>query len=341
MKMVSLLHGDLNISKAVFGTSRLGGTVERYDKREALAILGEVLDGGVTCFDTADIYAQGNSERLLSEAFRKRRDQVVYATKGGYVLSGKARLLSKVKPLVRGFLKARPGLTKAAGRARGGQMKKDFSREHLTRAVEASLSRLKTDRIDIYQLHSPGPGDLTAGDAFATLAGLKAAGKIRAFGVSVLSWDDVPHCLGHGVSWIQVDADLLGGNDHAEMIQRARADKVMLLARQAFGSGLLSRDPASLAPTDFGGNEASLSKAQAIIERVRQFGDPHEVVLRYIHHHSDFGAFLFATTRMENLRANLRALQMSGFSDEDAEALNAVLHNTDPSKITNQKNQTL
>ncbi|MEP2777057.1 MAG: aldo/keto reductase [Luteolibacter sp.] len=324
MKQVSIPHSDLQISKAVFGTSRLGGTVERYDKREALAILGAVLDGGINAFDTADIYAQGNSERLLAEAFRKHRDQVVYATKGGYVLSAKARLLSKVKPLVRKFLKTRPGLTKAAGRARGGQMAKDFSREHLTRAVEASLSRLKTDRIDLYQLHSPYPADLSTGDAFATLADLKKAGKIRAFGVSVLSWDDVPHCLGHGVSWIQVDADLLGGNDHAEMIQRANEDKVMLLARQAFGSGLLSRAPATLTAADFGGNEASLIKAKTIIERIRQIGDPHEVVLRYLHHHSNFGAFLFATTRMQNLRTNLGALQMDDFTPVELETLKST-----------------
>jgi aryl-alcohol dehydrogenase-like predicted oxidoreductase len=340
MKRIRIPHSDIVTSKAVFGTSRLGGTVERYDKREALAILGEVLDAGIDCFDTADIYAQGNCERLIAEAFRGSRDRVIYTTKGGYVLSAKARVLSKVKPLIRRFLKAKPGLVKAAGRARGGQMGKDFSRGHLTRALEASLSRLRTDRIDIYQLHSPDPSDLTAGDAFATLAGLKAAGKIRAYGVSVLSWDDVPHCLGHGVSWIQVDADLLGGNDHAETIKRAQEDKVMLVARQAFASGRLSRYPVSLTPADFGGNETGLSKAKAIIERLRKIGDPHEVVLRYLHHHSDFGAFLFATTRMRNLRANLGALQMDGFPDGDAEALKAIFQNADSSKIYNQTNQT-
>lgn len=306
MNTVPLPNSDVVISKAIFGTSRLGGTIERFDKREALAILRSVADAGIHTFDTADIYAQGNSERLLAEAFRNRRDQIIYATKGGYVLSNKARLLAKIKPLVRRFMKAKPGLAKAAGRARGGQMARDFSRDYLTRAVEASLTRLRTDRIDIYQLHSPTTVDLEKSDAFETLAALKQAGKIRAYGVSLLSWDDLPLCIGKGVSCAQVTASLpAGADDHLLSHQLAAKDDLMLVARQIFGGGMLEKSPESLTVADFNGDAAALESARRSLLALAATGNPRQAVLDYHLNHSPFGAFLFATTRMENLRENL------------------------------------
>ena len=309
MKTISLPKSDLVISKAIFGTSRLGGTMERFDKREALEILGTVADAGITSFDTADIYAQGNSERLLAEAFKGRRDQLIYATKGGYVLSNKARVLARVKPLIRRFMKAKPSLAKAAGRARGGQMTRDFSRSYLTRALEASLARLKTDHVDIYQLHSPSTEDLKNGDAFETLADLKKAGKIRAYGVSLLSWEDLPHCIGKGFSWAQVTASLPGNTeDHQSLLQMAGEDELMLVARQIFGGGLLGRVPESLTAEDFDGDIAAMEEVRDRLKALAATGDPRGAVLRYHMDESPYGAFLFATTRMENLRQNLEFL---------------------------------
>lgn len=288
MKTLNLPNSDVVISKAVFGTSRLGGTIERFDKREALDILRRVLDAGVHTFDTADIYAQGNSERLLAEAFQGRRDQVVYATKGGYVLSGKARLLAKVKPLVRHFMKLKPGLTKAAGRARGGQMARNFSRDHLTRAVEASLRRLRTDVIDIYQLHSPTVDYLRNSDAFETLADLKQAGKIRAYGVSLLSWSDLSLCFGRGVSCVQVEAGPGCRWVLPDRSVRLGDDEIFLVGRQILGGRVLFEPPVA-------GPAATL----------RELGDPVELLLRYHLHHSPFDAFLFATTRLAHANRNL------------------------------------
>lgn len=316
MKTLTLPKSEAVISKAVFGTSRLGGTIERFDKREALNILRTVLDAGIHTFDTADIYAQGNSERLLAEAFQGRRDEVVYATKGGYVLSGKARLLAKVKPLVRRFMKAKPGLSKTAGRARGGQMAHDFSREHMTHAVEASLKRLRTDTIDIYQLHSPTADHLRNSDAFETLATLKQAGKIRAYGVSLLSWDDLPLCIGRGVSWAQVDAELLVGRSHQPSLELAARDNLSLIARQVFGSGRLNCSPADLTSDYFNDDTAALERARQRLRALTGNGNSFESILRYFLHRAPFAAFLFATTRMANLRTNLEALNRGDFDEE-------------------------
>jgi aryl-alcohol dehydrogenase-like predicted oxidoreductase len=321
MKMVRVPHSDLEISRAVFGTGRLGGTVERFDRRESLLILQTAKEAGINCFDTADIYAQGNSERLLAEAFRHHRDQVIYATKGGYVLSGKARLLAKVKPLVRRFMRAKPGFMRTAARVRGGQMTKDFSRQHLARALESSLRRLKTDYVDLYQLHSPDASDLASEEVFATLGNFKAAGKIRAYGVSVLAWDHVPHCFGRGVSWVQVSADLLGDQGHDEIIARAADEGMLLVARQAFSSGLLFQDLAQLGASNSPGDQASIERLRTRLLAIRQLGDAAEVILRYLRHHAPFGAFLVATTQLLNLRKNLESLRLPAFSDPELKLL--------------------
>jgi len=299
----------VRISRAVFGTSRLGGTIERFDRRESLRILAAAAAAGVTTFDSADIYGQGNSERLIGEAFRDRRSEVVLSTKGGYVLRGKARLLSKIKPLVRRVLKHRPGMLKAAARARGSQMAQDFSEGHLVAALEASLTRLGTDVIDLYHLHSPDRQTLADGRAFEVLEGMRRAGRIRAYGASLLSWDDLPLCFDKGVSFVQLEADLLTGTGHRAALEAARQAGILVIGRQPFGSGLLARDPAGLTVDDFGGDNDRYQRAVGRIGSLRESGDPFATLLRYLTHHSDFPAFLFATTSLRHLEANLAAIQ--------------------------------
>ena len=94
-------RSGISISAAGFGCARLGGTVERFDEKESLQVLGRAFDAGINFFDTADIYAQGNSERLLAKAFAGKRDRVILASKGGYVFSSAAGFVSKLKPLLR------------------------------------------------------------------------------------------------------------------------------------------------------------------------------------------------------------------------------------------------
>lgn len=314
--MVKLPRCGIEISQAVFGTGRLGGTLERFDHRESVSILRLAREAGINCFDTADIYAQGNSERLLAEAFRHHRDEVIYATKGGYVLSAKARALAAIKPLVRRFLRTRPGLMHTAARVRGAQMSKDFSRQHLSKAVESSLRRLKTDYIDLYQLHSPDPRHLMSDEVFAVLADLKAGGKIRAYGVSVLEWDHVDYCVGRGVSWVQVNADLLSDDRHDDILTRANQDGMLLVARQAFSAGLMFQNPQSLDDSNVSASSA-MPRMRARLRAIHQLGDTAEVVLRYLRHHAPFDAFLVATRQLRHLRTNLAALQRPAFAGAD------------------------
>ncbi|MGC6427790.1 MAG: aldo/keto reductase, partial [Akkermansiaceae bacterium] len=310
MKHHHLGNSGVAIFPAVFGTSRLGGTVAHYDKQESLRILDEVLDSPVNCVDTADLYAQGNSEKLIGEATRKKRDKVVLATKGGYVLSGKAKLLSKLKPIVRKFLPARPAMKKAVGSFRGAQTNQCFTGGYLRKSLEASLRRLQTDYLDIYQLHSPDTETLRKGEVFETLKAFQKEGKIRTYGVSILSWNDVSSCVEGEATFVQVEADLIGeGAERARMIRETAERGTSLIARQAFGSGLLARSPQDWTVDDFHGDEARLGRARERVETLKKIGDPFDEVMNFLLLGSTFPAFLFATTNRGHLANNLAALR--------------------------------
>ena len=144
-----------------FGTGTFGGGTEFFkawgssDVAEARRLLDICLEAGATLFDTADVYSNGMAEEILGAALKGRRDKVLISTKGSF--------------------RAGPGPNDIGS-----------SRSHLTRAVEASLRRLGTDYIDLYQLHAFDA--LTPVDeALATLDTLVRAGKIRYIGCSNFS----------------------------------------------------------------------------------------------------------------------------------------------------------
>src|SRR5260370_3491910 len=90
----------LTTSAVGFGCARIGGVFQDSSRTEIVALLRRALGEGITFFDTADMYAQGESERLVGEAFRNDRDRVVIASKFGYRLPAQKQLINQVKPLL-------------------------------------------------------------------------------------------------------------------------------------------------------------------------------------------------------------------------------------------------
>ena len=108
----------------------------------------------------------------------------------------------------------------------------DHSAAQLTRALEASLKRLRTDYIDVYQLYNPSTETLRDGDVFRTLETLKRSGKIRYAGVSCVTVDDALRCVQQpSVSSVQVTINLLDREAVPELLPRARAAGVAVIAR--------------------------------------------------------------------------------------------------------------
>src|SRR4051812_18267662 len=96
---------DLMVSEFGLGCARIGG-IFKTGPQEFVGLLSAALDAGITFFDTSNIYSQGESEQLIGRAFRHRRDDVVIATKAGYVLPSQRRMIARIKPFVRPVIRA-------------------------------------------------------------------------------------------------------------------------------------------------------------------------------------------------------------------------------------------
>jgi pyridoxine 4-dehydrogenase len=157
------IGGDLEVRRLGFGAMRITGNGiwgPPDDPEEARRLLRRVVELGVNLIDTADSYGPEVSENLIAEALHPYPDGLVIATKGGLTRSGP------------------------------GQWPRDGRPEHLKEACEGSLRRLRLERIDLYQLHSPDP-QVPLEDSIGALTELQEAGKIRHVGVSNVSLSEL------------------------------------------------------------------------------------------------------------------------------------------------------
>ena len=191
--------GAWGVGGAASGTPAYGPT----DDAESRAALRRAYDMGVNFFDTSDLYGHGHSEKLIGETFSDVRQDVIIATKVGF--------LDAVRP-------------------------QDFSPQHMKDSLEASLKRLHTDYVDLYQLHSPSMALLRdCDDVVSTMHVLNEAGKARAIGISVASPDDgIAAVTEFGFAAIQVNLNLVD--------QRAIENGLLQLCQQA-DAGIIVRTP--------------------------------------------------------------------------------------------------
>ena len=140
------------LSELGFGCAPIGGRVSR---RESLTALGAAYDAGVTLYDTARSYGYGQSESIVGEFIRNRRESVVLCTKFGILPGKPGSLKQRLKPLVRTAVRLVPNLRKIVQRQVGDQfIGGQFSVEGLQTSFEASLRELKTDYVDLLLLHA-------------------------------------------------------------------------------------------------------------------------------------------------------------------------------------------
>jgi aryl-alcohol dehydrogenase-like predicted oxidoreductase len=242
MQVRQLGATDLRVSALGLGCARIGG-IFQGDARGFIDLLSAAHDAGINFFDTADMYSQGESELLLGRAFAGRRDQVVIASKAGYRLPGQRRLAARLKPLLRPVIRLLKLKRSALPAAVRGAPSQDFSPAYLQTAVEGSLRRLRTDYLDLFQLHSP-PADVVArGEWAEALERMKRAGKVRYYGVSVDSIEAGQAALAYpGISSLQLVISLLEQDAVQTLLPRARARRLGVIARETLGNGLLIKD---------------------------------------------------------------------------------------------------
>lgn len=221
MEYRELRGTPLTVSTVGFGVWTVGTNWWGVnDRAEGVALLRRAFDLGITFFDTGDTYGNGEAETIVAEALGDVRDQIVIATKFGYdIYSHEARPNQRERP-------------------------QDWSPAYMRKALENSLRRLGTDRIDYYQLHNPRIDAIHRDDLVAELEKAKDEGLIRGYGVALGPAFDLRQ-RDEGIAAVergmppQVIYNLLEQEIGAGIFPVAREKDVSVLVRVPHASGLL------------------------------------------------------------------------------------------------------
>jgi aryl-alcohol dehydrogenase-like predicted oxidoreductase len=233
---------ELRVSELGLGCARIGG-IFQGDAGGFIDLVSAAHDAGINFFDTADMYSQGESESLLGRAFAGRRDQVVIASKAGYRLPGQRRLAARLKPILRPVIRLLKLKRSALPAAVRGAPSQDFSPAHLQAAVEGSLRRLRTDYLDLFQLHSPAAEVVARGEWAEALERMKRDGKVRYCGVSVDTIEAGQAALQYpGIASLQFVVSLLEQGAVETLLPRARERRLGVIARETLANGLLIKE---------------------------------------------------------------------------------------------------
>jgi aryl-alcohol dehydrogenase-like predicted oxidoreductase len=211
MRTRAIPRAHLEVSEVGLGTWQLGGDWGEVSDEQARAVLHAALDAGVTFLDTADVYGDGRSERLVGAvvAARGDTDRVTIATK--------------------------------AGRRADPHVASGYTRDALRRWVTRSLENLGVQRIDLLQLHCP-PSEVYADDElFGALDDLVTEGLLAAYGVSVETCEEALDAIARpGVASIQIILNAFRRKPLEAVLPAAREAGVGVIARVPLASGLLS-----------------------------------------------------------------------------------------------------
>jgi aryl-alcohol dehydrogenase-like predicted oxidoreductase len=303
---------DLRVSEFGLGCARIGGIFQTAPGT-FLELLSSALDSGINFYDTADIYSQGESEALLGRAFRGRRDQVIIASKAGYVLPAQRRFVARLKPLMRPLIRTLGIRRERLPAAVRGSPSQDFSPAHLRRAVEGSLRRLRTDRLDLFQLHSPTAAVVERGAWGRALEDLKRQGKIRYFGISC---DTVEAGLAAlqcpGLASIQATINMLEQRALHALLPVARERDVAVIARECLANGLLVKDAAALDLRAYCPSPAAAGELRERLRSSRQVATDQgrtlaDLALDFVNHLDGVPVALIGARTADQLRSLLSA----------------------------------
>ena len=197
------------VSDISFGAWAIGGSWGEVSDAEALGALQQAVDSGINLIDTADVYGDGRSERLIAQLKKSRKEEIVVATKAG-------RCLPK-------------------------QTVEGYSRQNLAGWVDDSLRNLQSEAIDLLQLHCPPTALYERPEVFGFLDDLVKAGKLRYYGVSVQTVGEAIRATEYpNVQTVQIIFNILRQKPAEEFWAVAKQRRVGVLARVPLASGLLT-----------------------------------------------------------------------------------------------------
>ena len=316
MEYRRLGNTDLRVSVLGFGCSHLGRSIFEDNRKQAPELLETAFDAGINFFDSAPTYSYGDSERLLGKVFASRRDQVILATKGGFRYSSYARYARYLLPIV-GPLRSM--LLRKRVQLKAHRKRWDFSRQNLSIGLENSLRRLRTDHVDIYQLHNPPSGAIGSEEVLRFLEDLVAAGKARYCAASVGTIAEARLCLKYPVfSALQIAFNLVEQEPATVIFPLARSAHIGLIVKTPLYRGMLTSKyrvatgPAP-EPVDV---ELQDRRRLALDFLVSEQHPSIEIAsLRFILDHPEIATLLTGTSNLNRLRRNIDAVAACSLRD--------------------------
>lgn len=198
------------VSEVGFGAWAIGGAWGDVSEADARAALHAALDNGTTFIDTADVYGDGRSEKIIADVMKER---------GG----------------------ERPFIATKAGRRLDPHVSEGYNKQNLTAFVERSLKNLATDCLDLVQLHCPPTEVYYRPDVFEVMEEMVTAGKIRNYGVSVEKVEEGLKAIEYpGVASVQIIYNIFRQRPSGLFFREAKAKNVGVIVRVPLASGLLT-----------------------------------------------------------------------------------------------------
>jgi aryl-alcohol dehydrogenase-like predicted oxidoreductase len=305
----------MRVSEISLGTWAFGSGWGTVSDEESNATLNAAIDLGVNFLDTADVYGDGRSERLIGELLRERSsDEIFVATK--------------------------------AGRRLDPHTAEGYSYDNLSRFVERSLENLRVEALDLLQLHCPPTEVYRRDETFKALDRLQAAGKVRNYGVSVEKVEEAKMALAFpGVKTVQIIFNIFRQRPAEDFFPLAEERNVGVIARVPLASGLLSgkmtadREFASddhrsfnregqafdrgetFSGVDF---ETGLAAAEELKEVVPEGYTLAQLALRWILMHPAVSCAIPGAKRPDQAADNLAAAEMPPLSEEVMSRIRAI-----------------
>ncbi len=310
-------HTGLRVSELCFGCMTFGQGfygIGEVVEEGATALVKRALDGGINFFDTADIYSHGQSETLLGGALKELgvdRDSLVIATK------------------VRG------AMSEAAGTGSGDVNNVGLSRKHIIAGCEASLRRLGTDHIDLYQIHGPDPRTPLE-ETMRALEDLVRQGKVRYVGCSNLTgWQIVKAngFAGPGARFVSLQAyySLLGRELELDLIPMCEDQGLGVMVWSPLAGGFITgkfrraqKDPEGSRRTNFDFPPVDKEKGYDVVEKLDALAKAkHSTIprlaLSWVLRQRGITSVIIGAKRIEQLEDNLAAVDVAWTDEELAE----------------------
>jgi aryl-alcohol dehydrogenase-like predicted oxidoreductase len=309
------LGDELSVSAIGFGAMALTPVYGEVDDTESLATLNSCIDLGVTFIDTANIYGNGDNEKLIAKLLADRRDEVTLATKFGIAGNPSERASGSIT-------------------ARGDA-------DYVRQCIDESLQRLQTDVVDLYYMHRRDP-NVPIEETVGAMAELVSAGKVRHLGLSEVTADELRAAVAvHPIAAVQSEWSIWSRDVEPNVVPAAAELGVGFVPYSPLGRGFLTGTVQSAAdlssPTDYRKTmprfrEGALDANLAVVEVVKAVAaqeevTPAQVALAWLRHRAEAlgvaSVPIPGTRRASRVEENLRSLSVT-LAPEQIDALDAA-----------------